>query len=94
MQLVQFEIEDPVYERAKVRAANAGVDNLGDFLAGVIADELSSNAEDFDSRFTTEVIVGLDRVSVAVRQGAKTYSPGELDEHFRRKSQSWQENRT
>jgi hypothetical protein len=87
-------LEDQLYQQAQRRAAEAGFSTVDEYVADVITHDLELIIETQDHLFTPEVINELDRISEAVKAGGKTFSPEEVREHFRKRSESWRANRT
>lgn len=97
MRHVRLEIADDVYQQATQRALNEGFASLDEYLADAISElateEIGPDREIIHRVFTSEAIAELDRVRSAIQEGGKTYSPEQVDEHFRQKSQAWREAR-
>jgi hypothetical protein len=90
----QVHLADQLYQEAQRRATEAGFTTVDEYVADVIAQDLELCTENYDHVFTPEVIRELDRVSAAAKAGGKTYSPEEVKEHFRKRSEAWRENHT
>ena len=95
MHEIHLQLTEQVYRQANQRAVEAGFAGLDEFLADAVSELVSAETGDepevIKSLFTPEVLSDLDRIRGAVQAGGKTYSPEEVDEHFRRKSQAWRE---
>jgi len=83
------QLSDLLYEKAKLRAKEAGFSDVDAFIAEVLEADLSEEAADFDHLFTPERLAHLDRISAEVKAGAKTYTPEEVRAHFRKKHDAW-----
>ena len=92
---VHLQLTDQVYRQANQRAVQAGFAGLNEYLADavseLVSEEVGDETEIINHLFTPEVISDLDRIRAAVQVGGKTYSPEEVDEFFRQKSQAWRE---
>lgn len=86
-----IELTDQVYEQFQRRAFDAGFMSVEEFLENLVTNSPMNESTEFDRLFTAEVIAELDRVSGAIKAGAKTFSQAEVDEHFRKKSQAWRD---
>jgi hypothetical protein len=53
------------------------------------ADKARIDPDNLDHLFTPEVIAHLDRISAAVKAGARTYSLEEADEYIRTAREDW-----
>lgn len=93
MHQIQLNLTDQLYSHAMRRAIEAGFTSLDEFLAEIIENELATDTENLDDRFTPKVLEELDRVSASVKKGAKTLTQQDVDEHFRQKSKAWQDSR-
>ena len=95
MHEIHLQLTEQVYRQANQRAVEAGFAGLDEFLADavseLVSEEVGDETEIINRLFTPEVISDLDRIHSAVQAGGKTYSPEEVDEHFRQKSQAWRE---
>ena len=92
---IHLQLTDQVYRQANQRAVQAGFADLDEYLADavseLVSEEFGDETEIINRLLTPEVISDLDRIRAAVQAGGKTYSPEEVDEHFRQKSQAWRE---
>jgi AAA+ superfamily predicted ATPase len=95
MHEIHLKLTEQVYRQASQRAVEAGFAGLDEFMANAVSELVSEDRGDetevINGLFTPEVISDLDRIRAAVQAGGKTYSPQEVDEHFRQKSQAWRE---
>lgn len=87
----QIQLSDQIYQQAQQRAAEAGFQTVDEYVAEIVESDVLTAAADFDHLFTPEVVDQLDQLYTQVQNGAKTYSPQEVDDHFERKSQAWRE---
>lgn len=87
----QVQLSDQLYQQAQQRAAEAGFQSVDEYVAEIVESDVSASSENYDHIFTPEVLAELDQARAAVQAGGKTYSPEEVDEHFRQKSQAWRE---
>ena len=69
MHQVQLELTDLLYEQAKRRAAEAGFKSVGEYAADVLADDLATDAENFDHLFTPQRLALIDRADAQIRAG-------------------------
>jgi hypothetical protein len=90
----QVQLADQLYQEAQRRAIEAGFATVDEYVADVIAHDLELSSENCDHLFTPEVILELDQISTAARAGGKTYSPDEVREHFRKRSEAWRTDHT
>lgn len=51
-----------------------------------------TDTNNYDYIFTPEVIAELRKISSEIRDGGKTYTMDEVDEHFAQKRKAWQAN--
>jgi hypothetical protein len=85
MQHVQLELTDQLYDQAKRRAVKAGFKTVGEYIAGVVSDDLAEDSENLDHLFTPERIAHIDTVIAKVKAGGKTHTAAEVREHFRQR---------
>jgi hypothetical protein len=90
----QVQLTERLYQEAQRRAIEAGFTTVDEYVADVLFHDLELSSEKLDDLFTCDVIRELDRISMAAKAGGKTYSPDELKEHFRKRSEVWQADRT
>jgi len=81
------QIPDPLFIEAQ-RAALANGMSLEEFVADAVQLHLP-DPENFDHRFTPEVIAHLDRIAADIDSGGKTYSPLEVDEMLLATKKAW-----
>lgn len=85
----QIQLTDEVYAEVERRAAEAGYNSIDEYVAEMLMGDLNEETANFDHLFTPECIADLDRVSAEVRASGITYSPEQVREHFRNKSEAW-----
>ncbi len=85
----KVQISDQLFRIAQRRAEEAGFATVEEYIADVVTQDAADDGENFDHLFTPELVAELDRISMAARAGEKTYSPAEIREHFRKKSEQW-----
>ncbi|MFZ4508196.1 MAG: hypothetical protein ACOYON_10935 [Fimbriimonas sp.] len=83
----QVQLSAHAFELARLQAAEAGFASVDAFIEQVVLDREAEERGDFDHRFTPKVLEALDRVSAKAKAGGRTYSPDEVDEYFREKSE-------
>ncbi|HEY1685695.1 MAG TPA: hypothetical protein VGG19_13085 [Tepidisphaeraceae bacterium] len=88
----QIQLADQIYKEAQRRAAEGGFSSVDDYVADVISQSIHQPAENYDHLFTPERIAHLDRISAAIKAGAKTYSTAEVQAHFEQKRKQWLDN--
>jgi hypothetical protein len=90
----QVQIDDEVFAAVQRRAADAGYSSVDAYVTELLVGDLSEDAlgeePDLDHRFTPEIIAHLERISAVADAGGRTYSSEEVREHFREKSQAWE----
>ena len=91
MHQIQLQLTDQLYDRARQRAAEAGLANLDEYLVDVVTENLTAETENLDHRFTPNVIAHLNQIQVDIRAGAKTYSESEVDVYLQEKARAWRE---
>ena len=89
----QVHLTDENYEKAKVRAVEAGFRTVDDFINRIIGLELSDDPEDLDHLFTPEILAELDRVTSEIDAGGKTYSEEEVSQHLKAFKKEWRSKR-
>ena len=85
----QIQLSDQVYEQAKRRATETGFASVDEFITDCVVSGLGEQTDNYDDRFTPEVIADLDRISASIASGAKTFTQNDVDEHFRKKTEAW-----
>jgi len=88
----QIQIPDQIYGQAKIRAKEAGIASVDDYVVDLLANEGSNGTPRLDHLFTLERIALLDQISAEVKAGSATLSSEQVREHFRVKSQAWPKN--
>jgi len=88
----QIQISDQLYKEAQRRAHEAGFSTVDEFIADQLENNFSDQQENFDDRFTPEVLAHLDEISADIKAGGKTYSMEEVDQHLEKKRQEWLRN--
>jgi hypothetical protein len=89
MHQIKLQLTDQLYEEAKRRAGSAGFKSVNEFVADVLADELTQETEDFDHLFTPERIAHVDKVAASVEAGGPTYSIEEVSAYLATKRADW-----
>src|SRR5277367_4041060 len=77
----EVRLDEKLYKEAQRRARDAGFDSVDEFVAEQLGSDFSVEQEDFDDRFTPEVIAHLDRISDQMKAG-KSVSMEEVDNHL------------
>jgi hypothetical protein len=88
----QIQLSDQLYKEAQRRAHEAGFSTVDEFIADQLENNFSDQQENFDDRFTPEVLAHLDEISADIKAGGKTYSMEEVDQHLEKKRQEWLRN--
>jgi len=91
MHQVQFELTDQLYDQAERRAVEAGFKSVGEYIKGVVSDDLAAESANFDNLFTPERIAHIEAVRADIQAGGKTYTQAEVREHFLKRWESWPE---
>lgn len=67
---------------------------MDDFISQMLSQNLrdESDEENFDDRFTPEVIAFLDQTSAEMRAGGKTYTMEVIDERVKKTREAWLRN--
>ncbi len=89
MQHVQ--LTDALYKEAERRARKAGFHSVDEFVADRLETDFSDAKEDFDDRFTPQVVARLDRISADMKAG-KSVSPEEVNQHLADVREAWLKN--
>lgn len=85
----QVELSDQAFEAAQRRAAEGGYSTVEEYIADIVACDVSGAGQDFDHLFTPERLAELERISTEIKAGGKTHSMGEAREHFDKKRKAW-----
>lgn len=88
----QVQLTEDLYQEALRRASDAGYSSVDDYIAEVVSQDLREDNENFDDRFTPEVIAHLDQISAEIKSGGKTFTMEEVDAHFKNKREEWLRN--
>ena len=89
MHQVQLQLTDQLYAQAKRRAGEAGFKSVDEYIADVVSDELTEDAENLDHLFTPERIAHIDSVIANVKAGGKTYTVEEADALLAAHREDW-----
>jgi hypothetical protein len=89
MQHVQ--LNDALYKEAERRAREAGFRSVDEFVADRLESDFSDAQEDFDDRFTPQVVARLDQISDDMK-AAKSVSAGQVDQHLADVREAWLKN--
>jgi hypothetical protein len=84
----QIQLDDRLYQQAQLRASEAGIKSVDDYIADVVASDLSEKTENLDHLFTPQRLAHIDSVVAKVKAGGKTHTAEEVQEHFRKRSES------
>jgi hypothetical protein len=84
----QVQLNEKLYKEAQRRAREAGFGTVDEFVAEQLENDFSEEQEDFDDRFTPEVIAHLDRISDQMKAG-KSVSMAEVDNHLSDVREAW-----
>lgn len=88
----QIQLTDQLYKEAERRAREAGFASVEEFVAERLLNDFSDEEDNFDDRFTPEVLAHLDKISDEIKAGGKTYTMEEVNEHLEMKRQEWLRN--
>lgn len=91
----QIQIDDQVFKAAQRRATDGGYPSVDAYITDVVVHDLTDEGEEtpnLDHLFTPQVIAELKEISEKARAGGKTYTSEEVRQHFRSKSEAWEEN--
>jgi len=83
------ELEDQLFQAAKRRAVDGGYSSVDEYIADIVVQDISDEADNFDHLFTPERLAELDRISAEIKAGGKTYTMAEVEEHFEKKRKEW-----
>jgi hypothetical protein len=84
----QVQLSEKLYKEAERRALRAGFGSVDDFVADRLENDFSEDEENFDDRFTPELVTHLDRISTAMKAG-KSVSMEEVDTHIADVRATW-----
>jgi len=84
----QVRLNDQLYKEAERRARDAGFASVDEFVADRLESDFSDGQEDFDDRFTPEVVADIDRISEDMKAG-KSVSMEEVDQHLADVREAW-----
>jgi hypothetical protein len=87
----QVQLNEKLYKEAERRAREGGFGSVDEFVAERLESDFSAEQEDFDDRFTPEVVAHLDRISDEMKTG-QSVSPEEIDQHLADVRQAWLKN--
>jgi len=87
--MLNIELSDQLYQQARRRATETGFRSVDEYVAQVVASDVSDDLLSDEHIFTPEVVTELKQIDAEIKAGGKTYTEAELDEHFRRRSQAW-----
>jgi hypothetical protein len=85
------QLNDKLFKEAERRAREAGFGTVDEFVADQLESDFSDEQENYDDRFTPEVVAQLDRISDDMKVG-KTVSTEELDKHLSDVREAWLKN--
>jgi hypothetical protein len=91
----QIQIDDQVFKAAQRRATDGGYSSVDAYITDVVVHDLTEDSEgtpNLDHLFTPQVIAELKQISEKARAGGETYTSEEVRQHFRSKSEAWEEN--
>jgi hypothetical protein len=86
--MYQVQLNDKLYKEAERRAREAGFGSVDEFVADQLETDFSDEQEDFDDRFTPEIVAHLDRISGEMKAG-KSVSIEEVDKHLADVRETW-----
>jgi hypothetical protein len=86
--MYQVQLNDKLYKEAERRAREAGFGSVDEFVADQLETDFSNEQEDFDDRFTPEIVAHLDRISGEMKAG-KSVSIEEVDKHLADVRETW-----
>jgi hypothetical protein len=86
--MYQVQLNDKLYKEAERRAREAGFGSVDEFVADQLETDFSDEQEDFDDRFTPEIVDRLDRISGEMKAG-KSISIEEVDKHLADVRETW-----
>jgi hypothetical protein len=84
----QVQLNDKLYKEAERRARKAGFGSVDEFVADQLETDFSDEQEDFDARFTPQVVAQLDRISGEMKAG-KSVSTEEVDQRLADVRETW-----
>jgi len=82
--LHHVQLSDQAYEKAKLRASEAGFQTVDEYVADVLLSEVGPQTEDLDRLFTPERLAHIDRSSAQIKAG-EYYTADQVREHFGKK---------
>lgn len=88
---VHLQLTEQLFNKAKLRAAEAGFASLDEYIIDVVAEDAATETLDLDERFTPKVVGHLEGMLEEIKAGGKTYSEEELDKHLLEKARIWRE---
>lgn len=86
------QLSDQLYKEAQRRAREAGFATVDAFVAEQLENDFSEDQENFDDRFTPEMLAHLDRISADMQAGKKV-SMEEVDKHLSDVREAWRKDR-
>ena len=84
----QVQLDDQVFKVAQRQAADAGFASVDAYIADVVVKGADGDDEDFDHRFTPELIALLDQIVNEMKVG-NTASQEEIDQHLANVREAW-----
>jgi hypothetical protein len=88
----QIQLSDQLYQEAQRRAAEAGFASVDEYVADRLHFDFAEDQDNFDDRFTPEIIAHLDRISEEMKAG-KSVSIEEAEEHLAKVRDEWLKSR-
>ncbi|MGD0541542.1 MAG: hypothetical protein ABSB33_08490 [Tepidisphaeraceae bacterium] len=82
------QLNDELYKEAERRAREAGFGSVDEFVADRLESDFSCEQENFDDRFTPQVVAQLDRISDQMKAG-NSVSMEEVDKHLADVREAW-----
>jgi hypothetical protein len=82
----QVQLSDQLFQEVQRRAAEAGFENVDDYVANVLKQDLEDPAN-FDHLFTSERLAQVDRAAAQIAAG-EYLTAEEVRDHFKQKRQT------
>jgi len=83
----QINLSEQLFEAVKRRAAEAGFENIDEYVADALEQQISE-AENLDHLFTPERLAKIDRAAAGIAAG-RGMTPDQVDAELAKRREAW-----